>query len=142
MMTTKQEVLLGAIVYSNIFSIPKSDPTGKRSRKKISQAIRKQLSTFAKGREVEYVELVNKSHTVIDGVIELINERHGGLFKVEPGTLINGIRFKRPDLYESFDVQWDDVQTLIDAYEESGLQLSTMRYVTALLDVITKVVDE
>ena len=136
-MLTDKAVVIGAMIYAMLDSIDKKEPAGKRARKGISRAIKKSLAIFLKesGDRKRYLKLVGKS---IDLVFEAKDETDAGdNLKADPGTIISTLASRWPDTLFGLGLKKEHIDSLREAYGDSGLQFVSVKYANRMEQVVS-----
>ncbi len=136
-MLTDKAVVIGAMIYAMLDSIDKKEPAGKRSRKGILRAIKKSLAIFLKesGDSKRYLELVRKSTTLI---MEAKSETSvGDNLIADPGTIISTLANRWPDTLFGLGLKKEHIDSLKEAYGDSGLQFVSVKYANRMEQVVS-----
>ncbi len=141
-MLTDKAVVIGAMIYAMLDSIDKREPAGKRARKGILRAIKKSLAIFLKesGDQKKYLRLIRRSTTLI---LEARDETGVGEdLRADPGTIITTLLKRWPDTLSGLGIKVEHMESLKEAYSDSGLQFVSVKYANRMEQVVSEYLKE
>jgi len=137
-MTTEQ-TLIGTVIFLLLFSIDKDYPKGKRVRKKLIRATKKQLSIFKKLDPYYYLRIVNEGSKVLTEArdkLALDTGKDPKELRITPSDLIMKLMYKDEKILEPFGYDKKDIEDLHKVYENSQLGFTTLMFINRLLAII------
>jgi len=132
----ERKILLGIIMYSFLYTIPKDYPVGKRGRKNIMKALKKQLSIYKnKKGQKKYLELIKKAEFVMNNTQTIFSGKE--LQMLNPGALFAQLEKNYPEYLDCFNFNLSWVQNLKDAYLGTGSNtFISIKYTNKLISEI------
>jgi len=136
---TIEQILIGTVIFLLLFSIDKDYPKGKRVRKKLIRATKKQLSIFRKIDPYYYLRIVNEGSKVLAEARDKLASDTGKdpkELRITPSDLIMKLMYKDEKILEPFGYDKKDIDDLHKVYENSQLGFTTLMFINRLLSII------
>lgn len=118
--STQNEVLLGSAVYMLLFGVPEAEVIGKRVRKKITRAIKKQLRTYKNviNNNKRYLDEIYTSRQILDETL-IVAQRNGvKCIMNDPYTFVKYLMHRYPTLTKNIGIDDDTIEEM--SKESSG----------------------
>jgi len=115
----KRKIVLGIILYSFLYTIPRDYPLGKRGRKNIMKALKKQLSIYnnKKGQK-KYMVLIKDAEVIMANVKVTFSGEE--LSMLNPGALFAQLEKNYSEYLDIFDFNPSWIKDLKDSYLGTG----------------------
>ena len=115
----KRKIVLGIILYSFLYTIPRNYPLGKRGRKNIMKALKKQLSIYnnKKGQK-KYMVLIKDTEVIMANVKVTFSGEE--LSMLNPGALFAQLEKNYSEYLDIFDFNPSWIKDLKDSYLGTG----------------------
>lgn len=143
MITTDEELVISAAVYTLLLSIEK-DPFLRSTRKKIVRNIQKQIAIYRNKTDVnKYLELVNTVPELLAMVrdnLYLIDMDKESLYNLSPIFILTLIRDRHTKYFEAMEIDTDALTKLEEGYQGFGKLLPTLMVINRLFLYLPKLV--
>jgi len=115
----KRKIVLGIVLYSFLHTIPKEYPLGKRGRKNIMKALKKQLSIYnsKKGQE-KYMVLIKIAEVIMTNTQVIFSGEE--LQMLNPGALFAQLEKNYLEYLDIFNFNPSWIKDLKDSYLGTG----------------------
>jgi len=135
---TKKKILMGVILYTLLYTIPKNHVPGKMGRKNILKALKKQLTIFYNENEKEYLNLISIADKIIDETHEYMLSISPDFRWVNPGAVVKLIFSKYNEHIDIFGLKESWIQNMVKSYinDEVKNTFISIRYTNKLVDKI------
>jgi len=134
----KEQAAVGMFLFLLLHSFGKNDVTAKRERKKISMGLKKNLKVKC-SKEVK--EKWNHISALSSRILLTANTDHPQKKAyVNPGIILRIFSQKWPELIFPFEIDNQLVESMIEAFDEPGLTLDSVRYTNNAVERLLKFV--
>jgi len=115
----ERQILMGIILYSFLYTIPKQFPIGKMGRKNIMKALKKQLKIYdvKKGHD-KYLKLIKQAEIVMNNTKVVFSGEE--LEMLNPGALFAILEKNYPEYLEFFDFNQSWIDNIKGNYLSTG----------------------
>lgn len=115
----ERQILLGIILYSFLYTIPKQFQTAKMGRKNIMKALKKALKIYdVKRGHKKYLNLIDYAEAVMTQTkVSFSGEE---LKMLNPGALFSILEKKYSEYLEHFDIKQSWINNIKDGYNGTG----------------------
>jgi len=115
----ERKILMGIILYSFLYTIPKSFPIGKMGRKNIMKALKKQLKIYdVKKGHKKYLKLIELAETVMSNTKVVFSGEE--LEMLNPGALFGILEKNYPEYLEFFEIKQSWLDNIKGNYLGTG----------------------
>jgi len=136
---TDKELILGGCVFMLLHGVPKTDPIGKRSRKKVMRAVKKKLAVSKTADFKHYVYLMKKADMLLTETHKEVSVTDDDPTMISPSTFLSVLFFRYPTLIEGFDIDNETLESLKRSYSDTELVMTTVKYTNVLVGkILTK----
>jgi hypothetical protein len=132
----ERRILMGIILYSFLYTIPKTFPVGKMGRKNIMKALKKQLKIYdvKKGHQ-EYLKLIELAETVMSNTKVVFSGEE--LEMLNPGALFAILEKNYPEYLELFEIKQSWLNNIKESYIGTGNNtFVSVKYTNKLINEI------
>jgi hypothetical protein len=134
---SQRNILLGIILYSFLYTIPKTYQLGKRGRKNILKALKKTLKIYYTHEEKNYLKLIKLAEVVMENTKEKFSGEE--LEMLNPGSLFGILESKYPTYLEGFEINPSWIHDLKSTYVGTGGNgFISIKYTNKLIEEINK----
>jgi hypothetical protein len=115
----ERQILMGIILYSFLYTIPKQFPVGKLGRKNIMKALKKQLKIYnVKKGHKEYMKLIELAEVVMINTKVIFSGEE--LEMLNPGALFGILEKNYPEYLELFEISQSWLDNIKESYIGTG----------------------
>jgi len=134
----ERRILMGIILYSFLYTIPKTFPIGKMGRKNIMKALKKQLKIYdIKKGHSNYLKLIELAEKVMQDTKVVFSGEE--LEMLNPGALFGILEKNYPEYLEPFEIKQTWIDNIKNGYLWTGDNtFVSVKYTNKLIDEIEK----
>jgi len=137
--TTIKKIKISIILFILFSSIPSSYTKGKRARKNTLKAIKKNVRIYQNFFKDRYNEILKESDNIMNSVHNQMIEEFGEDANfIDPGIILQFLKFKRLGLIEEIEIKDDWINELIEVYGSSGVCWQSIKYTNKILNMLDK----
>ncbi len=110
---TQEQMLMGIHLYLILSKIDEKEQDGKTGRKRLMQALKRQLAIEGRKDAKSYLALVEASDMIVERAKDELSE---GNIPINPGWIFKIILFRYPELMDPYGLKMMHVNNLQNAY--------------------------
>ena len=133
---TDGQIIMGAIIYGSMADIPKDERLAKRSMKAVLLQIKKVLKTNGAKEPRRFEAKADQVDVILKGLSTKFGKEN---LIINPGTLLQLLYFKRPDLIEVFELKKEHVEDLSVKYKNSFLAMPSLKITNEIINQIDQI---